>query len=92
MSKNEVNEHTRLLHTSLRDRRLSHQPLEDASSFVASHVTKEEQALGGSTIGERLKYNDYTTIDWLHVSRGEAMCVLKLTGEHRTWFVSPQTP
>ncbi len=75
MSKNEVNEHTRLLQTDLGDRRLSHLSLEDVSSFVASHVTKEEQALGGSTIGERLPYNDYTTIDWLHVSRGDAMCV-----------------
>lgn len=35
-------------------------------SIVSSSVTKEEQALGGSTIGERLLYNDYTIIDWLH--------------------------
>lgn len=37
-----------------------------AASIVESHVTKEEHALSGSTIGERLPYNDYTTIDWLH--------------------------
>lgn len=42
------------------------QQQDEASSYVASHVTKEEQALSGSTIGERLQYNDYTTIDWLH--------------------------
>lgn len=39
---------------------------EEASSIVKSHVSVEEQAMGNSTIGERLAYNDYTTIDWLH--------------------------
>jgi chloride channel 3/4/5 len=39
---------------------------EEAASIVTSAVTKEEAALGGSTVGERLPYNDYTTIDWLH--------------------------
>lgn len=39
---------------------------EDASSIISSHLSKEEQALGTSAIGERLPYNDYTTIDWLH--------------------------
>lgn len=39
---------------------------EEASSIVRSHVTKEELAMGSSTVGERLPYNDYTTIDWLH--------------------------
>jgi chloride channel 3/4/5 len=29
-------------------------------------VSKEELALGETAIGERLPYNDYTTIDWLH--------------------------
>lgn len=50
------------------DRRLSRlmQQDEEASSIVRSHVTKEELAMGSSTIGERLPYNDYTTIDWLH--------------------------
>ena len=50
------------------DRRLSklaHQD-EEASSIIKSHVTIEELALGESTVGERLAYNDYTTIDWLH--------------------------
>lgn len=39
---------------------------EDASSIVSSHLSKEEQLLENSAIGERLPYNDYTTIDWLH--------------------------
>lgn len=51
------------------DRRLSKLAQQDevASSIVKSHVTIEELALNGSTVGERLAYNDYTTIDWLYV-------------------------
>lgn len=45
---------------------LQHEQDEEASSIVASTVTKEEQRLADSTVGERLPYNDYTTIDWLH--------------------------
>jgi chloride channel 3/4/5 len=37
-----------------------------ASSILSSHVSKEEQELAGTAVGERLPYNDYTTIDWLH--------------------------
>ena len=50
------------------DRRLSKlvQQDEEASSIVKSHITVEEQAMADSTVGERLQYNDYTTIDWLH--------------------------
>ena len=50
------------------DRRLSRliQQDEEAASVVKSHVTAEEQAMADSTVGERLQYNDYTTIDWLH--------------------------
>ena len=50
------------------DRRLSRlmQQDEEASSIVKSHVTVEEQAMADSPIGERLQYNDYTTIDFLH--------------------------
>jgi chloride channel 3/4/5 len=59
------NEHTPLLHQS-RLSRLQHEQDEEASSIIASTVTKEEQQLAGSTVGERLPYNDYTTIDWLH--------------------------
>ncbi|KAF2093067.1 hypothetical protein NA57DRAFT_49222 [Rhizodiscina lignyota] len=60
-------EHTHLLSHAAHDRRLSGlQHDEEASSIVGSAVTKEEAALGDSTVGERLPYNDYTTIDWLH--------------------------
>jgi len=38
----------------------------EVESAISSHISKEEQALGESAIGERLPYNDYTTIDWLH--------------------------
>ena len=49
------------------DRRLSAVQHEDeASSIIASYVSKEEQALANAAVGERLPYNDYTTIDWLH--------------------------
>lgn len=68
MADNEPNERSRLLSVyNVQDRRLSSlQQREAAVSILSSSVTKEEQALGGSTIGERLPYNDYTTIDWLH--------------------------
>ncbi|EXJ86041.1 hypothetical protein A1O1_06410 [Capronia coronata CBS 617.96] len=38
----------------------------EAASIVSSQISKEEQALGETAVGERLPYNDYTTIDWLH--------------------------
>jgi chloride channel 3/4/5 len=59
-----ADERTRLLH---HDRRLDvvrHDG--DAASTISSHISKEEQLLGETAIGERLPYNDYTTIDWLH--------------------------
>ena len=39
---------------------------DDVSSIISSHLSKEEQALSATATGERLPYNDYTTIDWLH--------------------------
>lgn len=50
------------------DRRLSRliRQDEEASSIIKSHVTVEELSMGDSAVGERLAYNDYTTIDWLH--------------------------
>ena len=49
------------------DRRLSAIQQEgDAHSILLSHVSKEEQAMSETPVGERLPYNDYTTIDWLH--------------------------
>lgn len=38
----------------------------DGASIASSQVSKEEQELGETAVGERLPYNDYTTIDWLH--------------------------
>jgi chloride channel 3/4/5 len=38
----------------------------EAASIISSHISKDEEALGATAIGERLPYNDYTTIDWLH--------------------------
>jgi chloride channel 3/4/5 len=58
-------EQTPLLHQN-RLSQLQHEQDEEAHSIISSTVTKEEQQLGGSTVGERLPYNDYTTIDWLH--------------------------
>ena len=65
----EATERTQLLLHVANDRRLStlqQQHDEEASSLIESALTKDEAALAGSTVGERLPYNDYTTIDWLH--------------------------
>ena len=65
----QANERTKLLHSyhAANDRRLSAVlQEEDARSFIGSHVSKDEQALASAPVGERLPYNDYTTIDWLH--------------------------
>jgi len=65
--KDPSSERTPLLPAVNSIRRMSRlQQQDEASSYIESHVTKEEQALSGSTIGERLPYNDYTTIDFLH--------------------------
>ncbi len=63
----QANEQTKLLHHAVHDRRLSavvHE--DDIASLIGSHVSKDEQALSTAPVGERLPYNDYTTIDWLH--------------------------
>ncbi|MCJ1431379.1 hypothetical protein MMC27_000731 [Xylographa pallens] len=60
-------ERTHLLSIGTNDRRLSAiQQDGDSHSILSSHVSKGEQALFAQPIGERLPYNDYTTIDWLH--------------------------
>lgn len=47
-----------------------HTPLlrdDEDGSIVNSAVSKDEhQLMAASTVGERLPYNDYTTIDWMH--------------------------
>lgn len=66
MDTNAYHERSSLLRANA-DRRLSKlQRDEDASSIVRSHVSMEEQKMAESTVGERLPYNEYTTIDWLH--------------------------
>ena len=62
------------------DRRLSKlvRQDEEASSMIKSHFSIEEQKLADNPVGERLPYNDYTTIDFMHdlVSRDYgASCV-----------------
>lgn len=60
-------ERTNLLFPLAHDRRLSEVQQEaDAESLISTHVSKEEQLLAATSVGERLPYNDYTTIDWLH--------------------------
>lgn len=64
-----VNEHSSLLPKPYARKRSRLQSIAaeiDGESIVSSHISKEEQALGETAIGERLPYNDYTTIDWLH--------------------------
>ena len=61
------NECSKLLSHPANDQRLSAvQQEDDAQSVIGSYVSKDEQALSSASIGERLPYNDYTTIDWLH--------------------------
>lgn len=63
----EVNESSKLLGHTAKNHRLSIVAAEDdIASLIGSNVSKDEQALSSSTVGERLPYNDYTTIDWLH--------------------------
>lgn len=55
-------EATPLLHT------FEHTSDADIESLLSSRLSKDERTLHASTgsVGERLPYNDYTTIDWLH--------------------------
>ena len=63
----QANERTKLLYHAANDRRLSAvQQEEESQSLIGSHLSKDELALHNSPVGERLPYNDYTTIDWLH--------------------------
>lgn len=56
-----------LLNRVLKKRRRSRlAPADDLSSIISSHVSRDEQALALTGVGERLPYNDYSTIDWLH--------------------------
>ncbi|KAL8729891.1 MAG: hypothetical protein Q9166_004448 [cf. Caloplaca sp. 2 TL-2023] len=60
-------ERTHLLPHLAHDRRFSAVQQEaDTDSLLSTHISKEEQLLATTSVGERLPYNDYTTIDWLH--------------------------
>jgi hypothetical protein len=56
-----VNPATTHLHAA-EYRRKSH----DAASIISSRMSRDELALADTAVGERLPYNAYTTIDWLH--------------------------
>ena len=61
-----TNEHTNLLPHNKRPGSVSVRPGSDVESIISSHLSRDELALGNTAVGERLAYNDYTTIDWLH--------------------------
>ena len=61
-----TNEHSQLLPHNKQPGTVSVRPQSDAESILSSHLSRDELALGNTVIGERLAYNDYTTIDWLH--------------------------
>lgn len=62
-----INETTALLSPNSPIQRTSHpsQP-DETQSLVESAVSKEELLLGDSMVGERLPWNNYTTIDFQH--------------------------
>ncbi|KAL8882353.1 MAG: hypothetical protein Q9192_007597, partial [Flavoplaca navasiana] len=63
----QATERSHLLPLLAHDRRFSAVQNEaDANSILSTNVSKEEQLLATTSVGERLPYNDYTTIDWLH--------------------------
>jgi len=47
-------------------RRDSHLYDGDVESLLSSHLSKSERRMHATAVGERLPYNNYTTIDWLH--------------------------
>ena len=60
-------ERSNLLSAHANGRRVSQvRHVGDVTSIISSHLSKQERALADTPIGERLPYNDYTTIDWLH--------------------------
>ena len=62
----QATERTHLLPHIANGRRLSAAQQEDAQSIVSSRLSKDEQALRKTSVGDRLPYNAYNTIDWLH--------------------------
>ena len=62
----QADEYSNLLRKPNGRLRIIQQEDQDANSVISSQLSKDERALGDTAIGERLPYNDYTTIDWLH--------------------------
>lgn len=62
-----ANEHTPLLPQITDSTRRSRiRSIADDESLLSSNISQEEHLLAETAVGERLPYNDYTTIDWLH--------------------------
>ena len=61
----EPNERTRLLGEAPAKFGTARLNLDEATTMLDSQLGKE-RSLSISSVGERLPYNDYTTIDWLH--------------------------
>jgi hypothetical protein len=53
-----TSEHPGLEYGNVRRRNYAH--------AIRSLLSRDELALGGTATGERIPYNAYTTIDWLH--------------------------
>lgn len=75
MDEDQPSQSTPLLHTDHSGPESSHtyrharqdRPYDaDVESILSSHLSKGERALHYLPLGERLPYNDYATIDWLH--------------------------
>ena len=82
----QATERSHLLSRVAHDRRFSAVHNEaDVASILSTHVSKEEQLLATTSVGERLPYNDYTTIDWLHdlvcITHPLNVAVLTSTGQ-----------
>lgn len=75
-----ANEQTHLLPHNKRLAYISVRRGSDAESIISSHLSKDELALGGTAVGERLAYNDYTTIDWLHDLVSSKTCTDRTLG------------
>lgn len=82
----QATERSHLLPRLVHDRRFSAVQNEaDTDSVLSTHVSKEEQLLATTSVGERLPYNDYTTIDWLHDLVGPLLSFTPLSADqHRS--------
>lgn len=61
-----ITETTHLLPPSFSRLRDGDNDAESVRSHAESTMSKEEIGMGITAVGERLPYNDYATIDWMH--------------------------